>query len=225
MRRLKSLTRLLPRQVNGSMKQVPTHPRDLEPEEAEEPSSRGSRIGRLAQGALRKLALDSIRHGLENGNPLEPDLDRFDEVLKAPGAVFVTLNLHGHLRGCVGSFEASRPLLQDVARNAYSAAFMDFRFPPVSERELSEIEVHISLLTPLEPFEVANREDLLKRLRPGVDGLLLDDPPHRSTFLPQVWESLKDPEDFLGELLMKAGLPRDHWSSTIRFQRYGVEEF
>jgi AmmeMemoRadiSam system protein A len=207
------------------MKEEMTDPGDLLSGEDRESSSGRSALGETEQEVLRKVALDSIRHGLETGEPLEPDLDEFDEKLKAPGAVFVTLNRQGHLRGCVGSFEASRPLLQDVARNAYSAAFMDFRFPPVSEVELREIEVHISLLTPLEPLEVASREDLLEKLRPGVDGLLLDDPPHRSTFLPQVWESLQDPEDFLGELLMKAGLPRDHWSNTIKFRRYAVEEF
>jgi AmmeMemoRadiSam system protein A len=116
-------------------------------------------------------------------------------------------------------------LVLDVAQNAYSAAFMDFRFPPLSQAELPDLELHISLLTPLEPLEVRNLQDLLVKLRPGVDGLLLEDPPHRSTFLPQVWSSLPEPDDFLGELFLKAGLPRDHWSETLSFQRYGVEEF
>ncbi len=174
---------------------------------------------------LRRVALDSIRHGLEMGRSLEADLDRVTPALRAPGAVFVTLNLHGQLRGCVGSFEARYPLLQDVAQNAYSAAFMDFRFPSVSDTEVPDLDLHISLLTPLVPFRVKSREDLLQKLRPGVDGLLLEDPPHRATFLPQVWSSLEGPEDFLGELFLKAGLPRDHWSKTISFHRYGVEEF
>jgi len=169
--------------------------------------------------------MESIRYGLETGGPLRPDLHGAPEALQAMGAVFVTLYLHGKLRGCIGSFEAYRPLLQDVAQNAFSAAFRDHRFSPVLAGELSDLEIHISLLTPLEPFSVRSREDLLEALAPGVDGLLLEDPPHRSTFLPQVWESLPDPEDFLGELLLKAGLPRDHWSKTISFHRYGVEEF
>jgi AmmeMemoRadiSam system protein A len=173
---------------------------------------------------LRAIALSSIRHGLEEGRALEPDLAVLPESLRQPGATFVTLQLRGRLRGCVGSFEASRPLAEDVASNAFSAAFMDLRFPALSAGELPELEFHISLLTPLEAMGVENREDLLEQLRPGIDGLLLTDGSHRSTFLPQVWESLAEPEDFLGELLLKAGLPRDHWSDTISFHRYRIEE-
>lgn len=174
---------------------------------------------------LRAIALDSIRYGLEIGRPFEADQTRLPQPLRQPGATFVTLQLHGHLRGCVGSFEAGRPLAEDVASNAYAAAFMDFRFPPVSVDEVPDLELHISLLTPLEPMEVESREDLLRQLRPGIDGLLLEDAQHRSTFLPQVWDSLPAPEDFLGELFLKAGLPRDHWSDTLIFNRYEVEEF
>ncbi|MFH1762877.1 MAG: AmmeMemoRadiSam system protein A [Gemmatimonadota bacterium] len=174
---------------------------------------------------LRRVALDSILCGLEKGRALEPELEAVPPCLRVPGAAFVTLNLRGQLRGCVGSFEARRPLLQDVARNAYSAAFRDFRFPPLSTEEFPELELHISLLTPLEPLGVESREDLLRKLRPGVDGLLLEEPPHRATFLPQVWESLRDPKDFLEELFLKAGLRRDHWSDALRFHRYSVEEF
>lgn len=185
----------------------------------------GVALGEEGRRILRKIAMDSIRHGLDSGRPLEPELKGLAPALLAPGAVFVTLKLGGNLRGCIGSFEAKHPLARDVARNAYSAAFTDFRFPPMTAAELPELELHISLLTPLVPFPVADRQDLLRKLRPGVDGLLIEDPPHRSTFLPQVWESLPEPEDFLGELLQKAGLPRGHWSATIRFHRYGVEEF
>jgi len=182
-------------------------------------------LGERDRGILRGVAMESIRYGLETGGPLRPDLLGASEALQAMGAVFVTLNLHGKLRGCIGSFEAHRPLLQDVAQNAFSAAFRDHRFSPFSAGELSDLEIHISLLTPLELFPARSRGDLLRTLNPGVDGLLLEDSPHRSIFLPQVWESLPDPEDFLGELLLKAGLPRDHWSKTISFHRYGVEEF
>ncbi len=182
-------------------------------------------LTREDKALLRVIALDSIRHGLEVGRPFQADQARLPQSLREPGATFVTLQLHGQLRGCVGSFEADRPLAMDVANNAYSAAFMDFRFSPVSADELPDLELHISLLTPLEPMEVKSREDLLRQLRPGIDGLLLEDAEHRSTFLPQVWDSLPDPEDFLGELLLKAGLPRSHWSDTLLFNRYEVEEF
>lgn len=185
---------------------------------------RGPSLSEDDRDTLRRIALDSIRHGLASGRPLEPDKKDMPQALRAPGAVFVTLEMGGRLRGCIGSFEANRPLVEDVAHNAYSAAFMDYRFPPVSEQELRDLDVHLSLLTPLAPLPVVSREDLLEKLRPGVDGLLLEDPPHRSTFLPQVWEALPDPEDFLAELLQKAGLPRDHWSDTLQFSRYRVEE-
>ena len=192
--------------------------------EGPEISERGRGLSDDERRTLRRVALDSIWNGLETGRPLEPELDRIPPALRAPGAVFVTLNLHGKLRGCVGSFEARRSILEDVAQNAYSAAFKDLRFPPLSHAEIPDLVLHISLLTPLTPLEVENREDLLKELRPGVDGLLLEDPPHRATFLPQVWNSLEDPEEFLGELFLKAGLPRDHWSGALGFHRYGVEE-
>lgn len=174
---------------------------------------------------LRAVALTSIRHGLAEGRPLEPDSYPRDHPFSRPGAVFVTLHLNGELRGCVGSFEARRSLILDVTRNAYSAAFSDFRFPPVTEAEVDALEIHISLLSPLEPLPVANRADLLTAIRPGKDGLLLEDLTHRATFLPQVWESLPDPADFTRELFLKAGLSGDHWSDTVRFHRYSVEEF
>jgi AmmeMemoRadiSam system protein A len=174
---------------------------------------------------LRSIAFESIRRGLEEGRALDPDLDAFPEVLLEWGAAFVTLEIDGGLRGCVGSFEPRYPLVQDVARNAYAAAFLDHRFTPLTETELPRLDLHISLLSPLEPLPAGSREDLLARLRPGIDGLLLEDPPHRAIFLPQVWESLPDPVDFFGELLLKAGLSRRHWSDNLRFYRYSVEEF
>ena len=185
----------------------------------------GGGLSREDRGRLREVAEASIRAGLETGMALEPDPEEYPLGLMAPGATFVTLNLDGSLRGCVGSFEAHRSLLDDVARNAFAAAFRDYRFSPLSRDELVGLDIHISLLTPLSPLAVENRQELIRLLRPGVDGLLLHDPPHRSTFLPQVWEALPDPEDFLGELLRKAGLPPDHWSDTITFSRYEVEEF
>lgn len=174
---------------------------------------------------LRGVARDSIRHGLDTGLALDVDATGYPSALEEPGASFVTLELDGQLRGCVGSLTVRLPLVEDVARNAYAAAFQDYRFSPLSDEEFPRVEFHVSRLTPLEPLDVESREDLLETLRPGVDGLVLEDPPHRSTFLPQVWESLQDPEDFLRELLRKAGLPPDHWSPTLSLHRYRVEEF
>jgi hypothetical protein len=197
-------------------------PRDLEEVRGRPGDAHG--LTEEERRTLLDLAWASIRAGIRTGGPLDPELDEVPPGLRGPGAVFVTLKLHGQLRGCIGSFEARRPLALDVAQNAFSAAFMDFRFPPVTEAEVGKLDLHISLLTPLEPLEVADREELICCLRPGMDGLLLEDTPHRATFLPQVWESLASPEEFLGELLLKAGLPSDHWSLTLRFYRYGVVE-
>jgi uncharacterized protein len=191
-----------------------------EPHSGAEPS----RFSLEDREALLRVARDSIGHGLEHGRALKVLPTEFPPALQEPGATFVTLELGGVLRGCVGSLEPRRPLVADVALNAFAAAFNDFRFPPLSPDELSALDLHVSVLTPLVPLEVGSRQDLLRVLRPGMDGLVLEDPPFRSTFLPQVWESLQDPEDFLRELLLKAGLPGDHWSPTLRFRRYGVEE-
>ena len=185
----------------------------------------GSGLSEEERSVLRGVALDSIRHGLAKGRPLEPELDTVSSALGDPGATFVTLEIGGRLRGCIGSFERKRSLMEDVAQNAYAAAFLDYRFPPLTDAELPKLEVHISWLTPLVPFPVKDRTELLGKLRPGVDGLLLEDPPHRATFLPQVWNSLPTGEDFLQELLRKAGLPGTHWSDTLVFHRYQVEEF
>jgi AmmeMemoRadiSam system protein A len=173
---------------------------------------------------LHRIARQAILHGLESEAPPTVDLEGLSQILLEPGAAFVTLQLDGRLRGCIGSLLPRRSLAEDVAHNAYGAAFGDFRFPPLSLSEFPRLELHISVLTPLVRMEVESREELLKILRPGIDGLVLDDPPHRSTFLPQVWESLPDPEDFVGELLVKGGLPRDHWSSTLKVERYSVVE-
>jgi len=174
---------------------------------------------------LRQLALDSIEHGVSEARPLPVTPGTFPPSLEAPGSVFVTLKIEGQLRGCIGSYQARRPLVEDVAENAFAAAFKDRRFPPLSESELPEVDFHLSLLTAPDPLDAPTREALLESLRPGIDGLLLEDPPHRATFLPQVWETLPEPADFLEELFLKAGLPRNHWSSTLRFHRYAVLEF
>lgn len=170
---------------------------------------------------LLELARRSIEYGLRHGHPLkhhESDVD-----LQQPGACFVTLNIDGELRGCIGSLQAHRPLADDVVENAFSAAFRDPRFPPVSTRELPALDIHISILSPTEPLHFSSEQDLLRQLRPGIDGLVLQDGHHRGTFLPQVWETLPTPEAFLSQLKRKAGLPVHHWSPTLRVERYTVE--
>jgi AmmeMemoRadiSam system protein A len=175
--------------------------------------------------ALLEIARSSIRHGLNTGEPLKPLQEMgIPDSLARPVASFVTLNIDGALRGCIGSLEACRPLVDDVAHNAFAAAFRDPRFPPLSEDEFKVIELHISLLGPATPMEVTDERDLVTALRPGMDGLILEDPPYRSVFLPQVWDSLPEPTDFVAHLKLKAGLSSDHWSPNIKFSCFTVDE-
>lgn len=145
--------------------------------------------------------------------------------LARPGATFVTLQQAGELRGCIGSLEAHRSLYQDVRANAQAAAFHDPRFAPLAAREFDVTRVEVSLLSAPEPMTVASEEALLAALRPDVDGLILSLGPRRATFLPQVWESLPDPVEFVAHLKRKAGLPFDFWSAEIRCSRYTVAKW
>ena len=145
--------------------------------------------------------------------------------LDRPGATFVTLKQDGELRGCIGSLEAHRLLAIDVRRNALAAAFSDPRFPPLVAWELDVTTVEVSLLSPASRVEVADEVDLLARLEPGVDGIVLELGRRRATFLPQVWESLPDPRDFIGALKRKAGMPANFWSTEMRVSRYTVSKW
>ncbi len=148
-----------------------------------------------------------------------------EEWLLLPGASFVTLHLAGELRGCIGSVEAHRPLGEDVVRNARAAAYRDPRFPPVIAGEIARLQVEVSMLSPREPLAAETEGDAIAQMRPGIDGICLDYGEMRSTFLPQVWESLPEPTEFLGELKRKAGLPRTFWHPDLRLSRYTVDKF
>jgi AmmeMemoRadiSam system protein B/AmmeMemoRadiSam system protein A len=172
---------------------------------------------------LVRLAAAGLEYGVRQGKPPRPlDLARVAPPLRAPGAAFITLThrLTDNLRGCIGSVEAQRPLAQDVHIHGYDAGFRDSRFGPVAARELPDLRVSVSVLTPSVPLPFADRDDLLRKMRPGVDGLILEDRGRRGLFLPQVWEQVPDPETFLAHLLRKAGLPETHWSETVRVQRF-----
>ena len=174
---------------------------------------------------LHEVARRSIETGVaENRAPLI-DLATFPSALHARAASFITLHHHGLLRGCIGTLEPRRSMVEDVNQNAYSAAFLDRRFDPLSDDELDGLSIHISILGKTEPMAFSDKHDLLQQLQPGTDGLVLACPGHRATFLPAVWESLPDPAEFLSHLMLKAGLPADYWSDNIRVERYRVEEF
>ena len=171
--------------------------------------------------ALLARARNAIANDLGGEQVKEPE----HPVLHQPGATFVTLTRHGELRGCIGSLQAYRPLDQDVRENARAAAFRDRRFAPLSERELADTRVEVSLLTPAEPIRFATEEDAVRQLRPGIDGVILESERHRGTFLPQVWESVPDPWQFMSELKRKAGLAEDFWSKDLKLYRYEVQKW
>lgn len=145
--------------------------------------------------------------------------------LNQPGAVFVTLTQNGQLRGCIGSLQAHRPLLEDVRQNALAAAFHDPRFVPLSAAELGQTRVEVSLLSPPQAMSFKDEADALSQLRPNVDGVIFQYGQYRSTFLPQVWEQLPGPYDFMSHLKQKAGLAADFWSPDVTLLRYTVEKW
>lgn len=145
--------------------------------------------------------------------------------LRDPGACFVTLTQAGQLRGCIGSLEARRSLLDDVKENAGAAAFHDPRFAPLSDSELDQTDLEVSVLSPTQTLRFVSENDALDQLRPGVDGILLEYGQHRGTFLPQVWEQLPDRAEFLAHLKRKAGLPIDFWDDHINLKRYTVHKW
>jgi len=169
---------------------------------------------------LLKTARDSIQHGIHENKPIAVNPDEFPEELQQIKSTFITLYQSEELRGCIGSLDACHSLIEDVAKNAYQAAFRDPRFPPVTQDEFPKIHISISILSNPEKILFANEEDLLSKIRPGIDGLILKDGPHQGTFLPTVWESLPKPMDFLQHLKRKAGLSKDYWSKTIQIERY-----
>jgi AmmeMemoRadiSam system protein A len=145
--------------------------------------------------------------------------------LAAPGATFVTLFHRDALHGCVGTVKAHRPLGIDVRLNAVAAAFRDPRSRALTAGELDRLSVEVSLLAAAEPLCVADEVELLARLVPGVDGVILEHGRRRATFLPQVWATLPEPRDFLAELKLKAGMPVGFWSAEVNVFRYGVTKW
>ena len=170
---------------------------------------------------LLPIARASIASAL--GRPLEAS----DTApwLQETGACFVTLSQQGELRGCIGTLQAHRSLLADVRANAAAAAFHDPRFAPLSVPELDVTSIEISLLSPMQALRFSSETDALAQLRPGVDGVVFEVGARRSTFLPQVWEQLPEPHEFMAHLKLKAGLSADYWSGDVRLQRYTVSKW
>jgi uncharacterized protein len=147
-------------------------------------------------------------------------------ILCEEGASFITLTIGGQLRGCIGSLNPYQSLAEDVREHAVAAALNDPRFPPVRENELNGIQIEVSRLTRPIPLEYKDANDLLSQLHPHVDGVILRDAFHRATFLPQVWEKIPDPAEFMNNLCYKMGIKHDAWRSDhLEVLTYQVEEF
>ena len=175
---------------------------------------------------LLELARKSLESAVKGESP--PALEDFPLTarLRQEGASFVTLMVHGNLRGCIGALEPYQSLAEDVREHAAAAALEDYRFPKVQQQELKAIEIEISRLTIPTPLEYGNADELLEKIKPGIDGVVLRDAFRRATFLPQVWEKIPETADFLANLCMKMGNPPDAWRTRhLNVMIYHVEEF
>lgn len=166
------------------------------------------------------IASASIRHGMETGKPLTVEASAFAPPLAEPGASFVTLRHEGRLRGCIGSARAVRALAEDIADNAYAAAFEDRRFAKLGHRDLDDLDISVSLLSQPRPIAFTGEADLVRKLRPGSDGLIIAAGRRRALFLPQVWATIPEPRDFLAQLKRKAGIGEDVAGGELRAWRF-----
>jgi AmmeMemoRadiSam system protein A len=168
--------------------------------------------------ALLDIAEASIRHGLDHGAPFRVDLASHPATLAEHAATFVTLHIAGGLRGCIGSAHAWRALGADVAVNAFGAAFEDPRFDPVGRDEVDALDIDVSVLGPALPIPVESEAELIAALRPGRDGVILTEGARRGLFLPAVWASVVDAQDFIDHLKDKAGISK--WSRRVHAERF-----
>jgi len=175
---------------------------------------------------LLYLAREALEYGVRAKNLPGVDENRLTPLLRAPGASFVTLTIHKQLRGCIGTLQPYQALFEDVREHAIAAALQDYRFPPVRADELARIQVEVSRLTLPQVLEYTDHDNLLARLRPTMDGVILRDGSRRATFLPQVWEQSPDKAEFLSHLCAKMGASPDAWRHKhLEVQIYQVEEF
>ena len=185
------------------------------------------KLTRDEQQILLRLAREAMERGVRGEELPRLDLNALPSSLREEGSSFVTLTMHDQLRGCIGGLEAYQPLAEDVREHAVGAALQDPRFVPVREHELDQIQIEVSRLTRPVPLEYTDADDLLAKLRPHVDGVILRGGLHqRATFLPQVWEKIEDPAEFLDNLCYKMGLDPDLWRRRhFEVLTYQVEEF
>jgi len=175
---------------------------------------------------LVRLAREALEAAVRKQPAPQLDGQELTRVLQEPGASFVTLTIRGMLRGCVGTLEPYQSLAEDVCEHAVAAGLQDFRFPVVRPEELAQIEIEVSRLTKPQPLQYTTPDSLVEKLRPGVDGVVLRDGLRRATFLPQVWEQLPNPVEFLEHLCTKMGADPKAWKrKKLEVLVYQVEEF
>lgn len=172
------------------------------------------------QKVLRGVARESIEYGIAFASTKLIDPREYPSSIQESHASFVTIKIEEQLRGCMGSLKAHMPLVSDVSHNAHSAAFRDPRFSSLSSNEFEKATLSISVLSPASTVEFASQEDLLGKIQPNIDGLILRYRQQTGTFLPVVWENLPEPENFLKNLKAKAGLATDFWSEEITIERF-----
>lgn len=177
------------------------------------------------QQTCHRVARESIKHGLQHGTKLDISSIDYSNELQQDLASFVTLHKNGNLRGCIGTLEAYQPLINDIAEHAFAAAFSDPRFPALDDKEFEQLDIEISVLGKPEAIVFENEEDLLNRIRPNIDGLIIEHGYNRGTFLPSVWEQLPDKKEFLNHLKMKAGFSVQWWDNAVKISRYETFSF
>ena len=171
---------------------------------------------------LLSIARAAVSQSLGLSFEETPEVEKW---LHENAACFVTLSQNGQLRGCIGTLEAHRSLLEDVKANAIAAALKDTRFPPLSSKELNQTDIEVSLLSPMQALSFTNEDEALVQLRQGIDGVVFACGQYRSTFLPQVWQQLPDTKTFMAHLKQKAGLSSDFWAEDVKLYRYTVTKW
>jgi len=178
----------------------------------------GKELLAVARGTIKQALLDR-----KEGSESDANLPK---VFREPRGTFVTLTIKGNLRGCIGHIIPQESLIEGIRVNAINAAFRDPRFPPLTKGEWENVKIEISILTEPKPLSYSDVDDLLKKLRPGIDGVIIKKGYRQATFLPQVWEQLPDKTDFLSHLCQKAGLDGDAWSKAeLEVSTYQVQAF
>ncbi len=183
-------------------------------------------LSKIDMKKLLEIAREAITCAVRNEQLMIVEQGEYSQLLRDPGASFVTLTKKEKLRGCIGTLEAYQPLVMDVQEHAVAAAVEDYRFPNVSEDELHLIKIEISRLTPIQLVDYSTPKDLVSKLRKNVDGVLIKAYGRRATFLPQVWEKVPDPNQFLSQLCVKMGTSPDLWREEhLQVYTYQVEKF